>query len=295
MEKVLVIVGQTAVGKTNISIKLAKALNGEIINGDAMQVYKGLNILTAKIKEEEKEGIPHHLFDLKEVTEDYNVDEYQANIRDKISEITSRGKLPILVGGTGLYVKSALYDYNFSKQEVDNKEIEEKYKDLSNDELYEILLKIDPKSCETIHKNNRRRVLRAIAIYETTGTTKSKNIEEQEHKLIYDAKIFALTLPKEVLIDRINLRVDIMVKEGLVEEVKNNPTTSTASKAIGYKEIKDYLDGNISKEEAIELIKIHTRQYAKRQMTWFKHQFDTKWVLNDKDALDNILKIIKED
>ena len=173
MEKVLVIVGQTAVGKASMSIKLAKHLNGEIINGDAMQVYKGLNIVTDKIKKEQMQGVPHQLFDLKEIHEDYNVDEYQQNIRKVISEVASRNKLPIIVGGTGLYVKAALYDYNFAKEDVSSREVEELFKDKSYDELYEMLLQIDPKSCETIHKNNRRRVLRALAIYQATGKSKS--------------------------------------------------------------------------------------------------------------------------
>ena len=182
MDKVLVIVGQTAVGKTSMSIKLAKHLNGEIINGDAMQVYKGLNIVTDKIKKEQMQGVVHHLFDLKEINEDYNVDEYQKNIRRVISEVTSRNKLPIIVGGTGLYVKAALYDYNFANEDISNKETEELYKDYSNDELYEMLIKVDPKSCETIHKNNRRRVIRALAIYNATGKSKSEIYNQISHK-----------------------------------------------------------------------------------------------------------------
>lgn len=292
MEKVLVIVGQTAVGKTSMSIKLAKHLNGEIINGDAMQVYKGLNIVTDKIKKEQMQGVPHHLFDLKEIHEDYNVDEYQQNIRKVISEVTSRNKLPIIVGGTGLYVKAALYDYNFAKEDVSSREVEELYKDKSNDELYEMLLQIDPKSCETIHKNNRRRVLRALAIYQATGKSKSEIIDEQKHEQLYNSIIIGLTLEKGIINDKIDKRIEEMFDEGLIEEVKNNKTTSTASKAIGYKEVTSYLNNEISLDEAKQLMKIHTHQYAKRQRTWFKNQLPVHFINNDEKAFDNILDII---
>ena len=294
MEKVLVIVGQTAVGKTSMSIKLAKHLNGEIINGDAMQVYKGLNIVTDKIKKEQMQGIPHHLFDLKEIHEDYNVDEYQSNIRKIISEVTSRNKLPIIVGGTGLYVKAALYDYNFANEEISNKEVEELFKDKSNEELYEMLLNVDPESCKTIHKNNRRRVLRALAIYNATGKTKSEIINEQKHEQLYDSIIIALDLDKQVINEKIDKRIDEMFEEGLIEEVKNNKTTSTASKAIGYKEVTSYLNNEISLQEAKDLMKIHTHQYAKRQRTWFKHQLPVRFVNNDEKAFETILDIINE-
>ena len=293
-EKVLVIVGQTAVGKTSMSLKLASFLNGEIINGDAMQVYKNLNIVTDKIKKEKMGNIPHHLFDIKEIDEDYSVEEYQGNIRKVISEVTNNNKLPIIVGGTGLYVKATLYDYTFEKQEISNREIEEKYKNYSNEELYDILLKIDPKSCETIHKNNRRRVLRAIAIYETSGVSKSSNIENQKHEMLYDAIIICLTLDKEIINNKIDQRIEEMFDEGLIEEVKNNPTTSTASKAIGYREVSDYLNGLISLDEAKQLMKIHTHQYAKRQRTWFKNQLPVHFVNNDENAYDTIMNIIKE-
>ncbi len=293
MQKVIVIVGQTAVGKTNLSEKLALLINGEIINGDAMQVYKQLNIVTAKIAKEDMVNVPHHLFDIKNIDENYSVEQYQENIRNVINDVLKRGKTPIIVGGTGLYIKAALYDYNFDKVEISNADIEKKYQDFDNEQLYKYLQTIDKESSLTIHPNNRRRVLRAIAIYETTGKSKSDTIKSQEHKMLYDALIFGLYLPKEKLIENINIRVDQMIKDGLIEEIKNNPTTSTASKAIGFKEINNYLQGQTSLQEAIELIKIHTRQYAKRQMTWFKNQFNVNWILNDDKAIENIQTIIE--
>lgn len=294
MEKVIVIVGVTAVGKTSMSIKLAKELNGEIINGDALQVYKELNIITDKISENKKEGIPHHLLNIKSINEDYSVEEYQSNIRKVISEITSRGKLPIIVGGTGLYIKAALFDYSFQKENISNKEIEEKYKDKSNDELYDLLLKIDPKACESIHKNNRRRVLRAIAIYETTGVNKSSQIDKQKHEMLYDALLIGLDMDKDIVNAKIDERIEQMFLEGVVDEVKNNPTNTTASKAIGYKEITSYLNNEISLNEAKELMKIHTHQYGKRQRTWFKNQFDVNWIYNDENAFNKIIELIKK-
>ena len=294
MEKVLVIVGQTAVGKTAMSIKLAKHLNGEIINGDAMQVYKDLNIVTDKITKEKMQGVPHHLLDIKTIDEDYSVEEYQGNIRKVISEVSSRGKLPIIVGGTGLYVKAALYDYTFEKQEISNKEVEEKYKDYTNDELYEILKRIDPKSCESIHKNNRRRVLRAIGIYEASGTTKSEIIGKQKHEQLYDSIIICLQLDKETINKKIDNRIEEMFIEGLIEEVRTHKTNTTASKAIGYKEVTSYLNDEISLDEAKELMKVHTHQYAKRQRTWFRTQLDVNFVDNDENAFKTIIDIIKE-
>ena len=294
MEKVLVIVGQTAVGKTAMSIKLAKHLNGEIINGDAMQVYKDLNIVTDKITKEKMQGVPHHLLDIKTIDEDYSVEEYQGNIRKVISEVSFRGKLPIIVGGTGLYVKAALYDYTFEKQEISNKEVEEKYKDYTNDELYEILKRIDPKSCESIHKNNRRRVLRAIGIYEASGTTKSEIIGKQKHEQLYDSIIICLQLDKETINKKIDNRIEEMFNEGLIEEVRTHKTNTTASKAIGYKEVISYLNDEISLDEAKELMKVHTHQYAKRQRTWFRTQLDVNFVDNDENAFKTIIDIIKE-
>lgn len=291
MKKIIVIVGQTAVGKTAISIKLAKKLDGEIINGDALQVYKGLNIVTDKIKEEEKQGVIHHLLDFKDVKENYSVQEYQKNIRKVIDLVLSKKKVPIIVGGSGLYIKAALYDYTFEEQQSTNLDIEKEYQDYTNQQLHDYLTTIDPLSAKEIHVNNRRRILRAIAIYKESGKTKSEIIATQEHKMLYDCLLIGLTLPKEILNEKIDKRIDMMFDEGLIDEIKSYPYDTTATKAIGFKEVRSYLNNDISLDEAKELMKIHTHQYAKRQNTWFKNQFDINWINNDENALNKIIEL----
>ena len=271
MSRVIVITGPTAVGKTKLSIELAKKLNGEIINADAMQVYKGLNIGTAKVTEEEKENIPHHLFDIKEVEEEYSIYNYQKDCRKVIDDILRRGKTPILVGGTGLYIKAALYDYKLSEEKTNNT-----YDNLKTEEIYKELLKLDKDI--NIDKNNRRRLIRALNYYKENNTSISNN---KTNKLLYDTIFIGLTTDREILYDRINKRVDDMIKNGLIEEVKSLYDKNIRSKAImtgiGYKELYDYFDGNISLEDAINLIKQRSRHYAKRQYTWFNNQMDIKW------------------
>lgn len=294
MNKVIVIVGPTGVGKTKLSIELAKKYNGEIINGDSMQVYKEMNIGTAKIKEEEKEEIPHHLFSILSFKESNSIYEFQTLVRNKIEEITSRNKLPIIVGGTGLYLKACLYDYEF-KESNDNSEILKKYENYTNIELHEELKKVDPISAEKIHFNNRRRVLRALEIYLSNQESKSNLEAKQEHKLLYDACFIGLTIDRKVLHHIQDLRVDKMIEEGLVEEVKyllNNDEflKSTASQAIGYKEFIPYFKDEITLEQAIEQIKIHTHQYAKRQYTFFNNQLNVNWIEVD---LNNFNKTIE--
>ncbi len=288
MEKIIVIVGPTAVGKTKISIELAKKINGEIINGDAMQVYQGLDVITAKIKPFEMEGIPHHLFSFLPIKENYSVADYQKNLRNKIKEVQNRKKVPIIVGGTGLYIKAALYDYQFNEQEDTHQEIQEKYKNYTNQELYDYLKNIDVESALILHPNNRRRVLRAIEIYEQNGQTKSEMLKQQEHKLLYPCCFIGLTMDTELLNQRINQRVEEMFLDNVVEEIQNNPTTSTASKAIGYQQIKDYIQHKISLDECKEQIKLRTRQYRKRQMTWLKHQFNVTWFDVNHNSLEDI-------
>ena len=280
---VICIVGPTGVGKTKLSIELAKKLNGEVINADSTQIYKGMNIATAKVTEEEKENIAHHLFDIKEIDEDYTVYDYQKDCRLKIEEIEKRGNTPIIAGGTGLYIKAALYDYKFNEE---NNNINE-YLKYTNEELYNKLLSIDPNT--DIHKNNRKRIVRALNYYEQNNEVLTS--KEKTDKLLYDVKFIGLTTDRKVLYDRINKRVDIMLENGLINEALNIYNTNIRSKAvltpIGYKELFEYFDEKITKEEAIELIKQRSRKYAKRQYTWNKHQFNVNWFEVDFNNFEN--------
>ena len=271
MNKIIVITGPTAVGKTKLSIELAKRYNGEIINADAVQVYKGLDIGSAKVTEEEKNGIPHHLFDIKEVDEEYTIYHYQKDCRKLIKEVKGRGKTPILVGGTGLYIKAALYDYKLTEEKETNT-----YDNLTDEELYNKLLELDKNI--VIDKNNRRRLIRAINYYKENNKSINTNTT---NKLLYDAIFIGLTTDRRILYDKINNRVDIMIKDGLLNEVKafydKNIRTKPLLNAIGYREIYSYFDGNISLEEAIKKIKQNSRHYAKRQYTFFNHQLPIVW------------------
>ena len=287
MQKVICIVGPTGVGKTKLSIELAKKLNGEIINADSTQVYKGMDIATAKVKEEEKEGIPHHLFDIKEIDEDYTVFDYQKDCRAKIKEIQDKNKTPIIVGGTGLYIKAALYDYKFEEENnVFN------YSNYTNEELYNKLITIDPKT--EIHKNNRKRIERALSYYKNNNDVLSN--KEKTDKLLYDVLFIGLTCDRDVLYDSINKRVDIMLQNGLLEEAKKIYDTNIRSKAvltpIGYKELFSYFDRNSTLEESIELIKQRSRKYAKRQYTWNKHQINVNWFNVDFNDFNNTVNEI---
>lgn len=283
-EKLVVIIGPTAVGKTKVSVKLAKRLNGEIVNGDAMQVYKGMDVGTAKIKEEEKEGIPHHLFDVKEPTEDFSAADFQKLAIEKISEIAKNGRIPILVGGTGLYIQAVLYHYNFTENSSNpayRQRFERMLHEQGNIALHNLLKKVDPESAARIHPNNARRVIRALEIFYSTGKSMSEHLKEQEEQERYNAAIIGLTMERAVLYKRIDDRVDQMLAEGLVEEVKRlydqGIRDVQSIQAIGYKELYKYFDGNVSLEEAVATLKKNTRRYAKRQFTWFRNKMDVKW------------------
>lgn len=284
MNKVIVITGPTAVGKTKLSIELAKRYNGEIINADAVQVYKGLDIGSAKVTEEEKEGIPHHLFDIKEVDEEYTIYHYQKDCRKLIKEVKGRGKPPILVGGTGLYIKAALYDYKLTEEKETNT-----YDNLTNEELYNKLLELDKNI--VIDKNNRRRLIRAINYYKENNKSINTNTT---NKLLYDAIFIGLTTDRGILYDKINNRVDIMIKEGLLNEVKafydKGIRTKPLLNAIGYREIYSYFDGNISLEEAVNKIKQNSRHYAKRQYTFFNHQLPIVWFETNYNNFNNTVE-----
>ena len=286
MNKIIVITGPTAVGKTKLSIELAKRYNGEIINADAVQVYKGLDIGSAKVTEEEKNGIPHHLFDIKEVDEEYTIYHYQKDCRKLIKEVQGRGKTPILVGGTGLYIKAALYDYKLTEEKETNT-----YDNLTDEELYNKLLELDKNI--VIDKNNRRRLIRAINYYKENNKSINTNTT---NKLLYDAIFIGLTTDRRILYDKINNRVDIMIKDGLLNEVKafydKNVRTKPLLNAIGYREIYSYFDGNISLEEATDKIKQNSRHYAKRQYTFFNHQLPIVWFETDYSNFNNTIEQI---
>ncbi|HDR7354018.1 tRNA (adenosine(37)-N6)-dimethylallyltransferase MiaA [Bacillus wiedmannii] len=283
-EKVAVIIGPTAVGKTKLSIDLAKALNGEIISGDSMQIYRTMDIGTAKVTKEEMDGIPHYMVDIKNPEESFSVAEFQERVRKHIREITERGKLPIIVGGTGLYIQSVLFDYQFTDDAGDTiyrEQMEKLALERGVEYVHKKLQEVDPESAERIHANNVRRVIRALEIFHTTGEKMSDQLEKQENELLYDVSLIGLTMDREMLYDRINLRVDIMMDQGLLEEVEglyNRGVRDCQSiQAIGYKEIYDYFEDRVSLEEAVSQLKTNSRRYAKRQLTWFRNKMDVTW------------------
>ena len=290
---IIVITGPTGVGKTKLSIELAKKYNCEIINGDAIQVYKGLDIGSAKVTREEMDGVVHHLFDIKEVWEEYSIFDYQKDSRNIINDILSRGKGVIIVGGTGLYIKSCLYDYTLCEEEYNSNT----YDDVSTEELYDKLKSLD-KDID-IDRFNRRRVIRALNYYLTYNKSISEN--NKGNVLLYDDVLFiGLTTDRDKLYDRINKRVDVMIENGLIDEVKSFYDKDMRYKplmgGIGYKELYNYFDGNITFDEAIELIKRNSRRYAKRQYTFFNNQFNIKWFnvdfLNFDNTIDDVSNYI---
>lgn len=286
---IIVITGPTCLGKSETAFELAKAIDAEIVNGDAFQCYKEMNIGVAKPPKEYLKEIPHHLYSFVDVDHNYSIAEYQQNLRKCIDEILSRGKNVIIVGGSGLYIRSALYDYDFKENNIVDMS---KYEKMDNRTLHDELRKIDPVEADKIHMNNRKRVLRAIEIYLSSGETKSSLIEKQDHKLIYDAKFFVRDMDRELLYQNIGQRVDKMIKKGLVDEVKNlyreYGDKPQAFQAIGYKEIISYFKGEIILENAIELIKKNTRNYAKRQLTYIRHQFPVTFYQDSRDLLEII-------
>ncbi|MBH0155968.1 tRNA (adenosine(37)-N6)-dimethylallyltransferase MiaA [Fictibacillus sp. 5RED26] len=291
-DKLVVIVGPTAVGKTRTSIELAKAIDGEIISGDSMQIYRGLDIGTAKITEEEKEGIPHYLIDIKDPKEAFSVAEFQKLARERISDINRRGKIPIIVGGTGLYVRAVTHHYEFSDANRNNEmrnELQKKAEIEGPEALHAELLEVDPERAKEIHPNNVQRVIRALEIYYTTGNAPSieQGKKKSDEESLYQLALVGLTMDREHLYKRINERVDLMVQQGVLNEAKmlfeQDITNSLAAKAIGYKEFFPYLSGESTLEEAITLLKRDSRRYAKRQFTWFRNQMDVEWFSMDED------------
>lgn len=280
-KKVMVIAGPTGVGKTSCSISLAKLFQGEIINGDAMQVYRGLDIGTAKITNEEMESIPHHMLDCFSIYDEYNVKIFQEKGRKFIDLITDKQCLPIICGGTGLYIKSLLYDYTFQEQDKDEEFLKFLH-GLSNSQLYALLRHVDRNALNTIHRNNRQRMIRAIEMAHL-GTKKSDVIASQQHELLYDAYFIGLTMDRERLYERINQRVDMMMEAGLYEEVKQlaekeaNIWNMQCFQSIGYKEWKSHFIESESVENCVKQIKKNSRNFAKRQYTWFHNQLPMHW------------------
>lgn len=308
MKNLVILTGPTAVGKTALSINLAKAINGEIISADSMQVYKKMDIGTAKVTPEEMGGVKHYLIDAIEPTEDFHVVRFQKMVLEAMDEIYSKGKIPIICGGTGFYIQAILYDIQFTEQEIDEsyrKSLEDYADEFGNEALHTRLNEVDPESASTIPAANRKRVIRAIEYFHQTGEKFSvHNEREKQRTSPYNFAYFVLNDDRGLLYNRIDKRVDIMMKAGLLDEVKmllamGCKSGMTSMDGIGYKEIISYLDGNISLEDAVELIKKNSRNYAKRQLTWFRREKEVTWLdktvlKDDRQLLDYILSQLKE-
>ncbi len=295
--RIIAIVGPTASGKTSLAVELAKMLDGEIISCDSMQIYKGMDIGTAKVTADEMQGVKHHLIDVSEPAGDFSCAEYSALAKRAIEDIRSRGKQVIFCGGTGLYLDSVIGISSFSEAGSDEDFRAEMMKK-TPDELHEMLRSIDPVSAETTHKNNVKRVIRALEIYHLTGKTKSfLDAESKKVRLPYESVIIGLDFrDRQTLYDRINRRVDMMIDDGLLDEVKRLDTPafrgSVASDGIGYKEILDYIDGAVTLTQAVEQIKQASRNYAKRQLTWFRRNKAVKWIFTDDFEGEQKFKLI---
>lgn len=299
MIDVLAIVGPTASGKTALSIELAKRFNGEIINGDSMQIYRGMSIGTAKVKPEEMKGVPHHLLDIKDPAENFSVAEYQQLVRSKIKEISSAGKLPIIVGGTGLYIQAVLFDYRFSETQVDEKlrnQLDAELERFGPEHMHKKLVELDPET--GIHPNNTRRVLRALEIRLGSEEQVDRSLALEP---MYNELIIGIDMPRPLLYERIDRRVDAMMQEGLLNEVetlhKRGLRDAQSIKAIGYKEIFAYYDHKMELGPATKLLKKNSRNYAKRQLTYFRNKLPVYWIdgqRNLKENIEEIQKIMQE-
>ena len=300
--KVIVICGPTASGKTSLSVELAKKCNGEIISADSMQIYKEMNIGTAKVTLEEMQGIKHYMIDIVSPTERYSVAEFKVQAEKAIEEILKKGKTPIIAGGTGLYVNSLIYNIQYNDIKIDEeyrKYLEERVEKEGLQSLYEEAKKIDCEAMKSISQNDQKRILRVLEMYHQTGKTKTElEKESRKEEVKYDYKVYAISWEREELYKRINKRVDIMIEQGLIEEVENllkkYNKFPTAMQGLGYKEVVEYLDKKITKEEMIEKIKMETRRYAKRQITWFKKIENVKWIQGNEATINNINLILEE-
>lgn len=300
--KVIVICGPTASGKTGLSVKLAQRINGEIVSCDSMQIYQDMTIGTAKVTEEEMQGVPHHLIDFVSPDKRYSVAEFQKDAEKAICEIIQRGKIPIVVGGTGLYVDTLVYHIQYPEIEIDlayRKELENLIQEQGLQEAYQKAKEIDPQAIEKISSNDQKRIMRILEIYHQTGKTKTQlEIESRKEEPPYEYLMYAIEMDREKLYDRINQRVDIMLEQGLIEEVqaliKKYQDFPTAMQGLGYKEVVSYLQGDMTKEEMIETLKQETRRYAKRQLTWFRKNKEIKWIDGLLPAEENIQRILED-
>ncbi len=302
MQKVIVICGPTASGKTSLSIELAKQINGEIISCDSMQIYKDMTIGTAKPTIEEMQGIKHYLIDCISPNTRYSVADYKKDAIDAIKEVLSKGKVPIVVGGTGLYVESLIYGIEYNEVKVDleyRRKLEQIEQKEGLEKLYEMAKIIDETAMQKISHNDKKRICRVLEIYHSTGKTKTElEIESRKNGPDYKYILFGINMDRDKLYDRINKRVDIMIEAGLVEEVKKliNKYSEfpTSMQGLGYKEVLEYLNGITTKDEMIEKIKMETRRYAKRQLTWFRKYENIVW-LDGQENVQNNIKIILEE
>ena len=308
MKPIIVLTGPTAVGKTELSLELARRINGEIISCDSMQVYRHMDIGTAKIKPEQMQGIRHFMIDEFDPDEEFNVMIFKERVTSYIEDIYSRGKIPILVGGTGFYIQAVLKDIQFTKETDTN--TRSTYEQLVNEhkgnELYEKLVKVDEQSAKSIHPNNYKRIIRALEYYDSTGEKFSEhNAKEAKRQSPYCFQYFVLYLERDILYDRIEKRIDAMIEEGLVKEVDNLLKAGysrdlVSMQGLGYKEIIPYLDGNMSLKECVDILKRDTRHFAKRQFTWFRREECTKWInkndfKSETNIVDYIIKQCKEE
>lgn len=300
-QKVVVIGGPTASGKTDLSIRLAQKINGEIVSADSMQIYKEMNIGTAKPDEDERQGIKHYMLDIINPDERYSVADYKRQAKIAIQEIINKGKTPIVVGGTGLYIDSLIYEIEYVDIQTDleyRKQLEERVEKEGLQKLYEEAKKIDEYAMEKISPNDKKRILRVLEIYKQTGKTKTQLDKQSRKDVQYDYKVFAINMDREILYNRINKRVDIMIQKGLIDEVKQiynkYKMFPTAMQALGYKEVVEYLEDKITKEEMIEKIKQESRRYAKRQLTWFRKNKQTIWLDGQENIETNINRILEE-
>ncbi|MFF2479445.1 tRNA (adenosine(37)-N6)-dimethylallyltransferase MiaA [Paenibacillus sp. NPDC058071] len=298
-QRLLVLVGPTAVGKTELSLELAEAYGAEIISGDSMQVYRGMDIGTAKLPLSEQKGIPHHLIDICDPQSPYSVADFQTECARSIVDITSRGKLPFIVGGTGLYVESVCYGFEFAENGSDEAfraDMERYAAENGAEALHRKLLAVDPHSAERLHPNDLRRVIRALEIFHLTGETMSSQLEGQKKQSPYELCILGLTRDRAELYARIEERVDLMMEQGLVDEVRallgsGIPPHAVAMQGLGYKEIAAHLRGECSLEAAVELLKRDTRRFAKRQLSWFRHMKDIEWIDMGENFRNNLHRI----